>query len=155
MIDVWRHRSLKTAAKIRKLFRDQGGCCFYCSTECSFTVGTRSPIRATLDHKLARSKGGTWAIRNLVMACYRCNQLKGSHDFIWFRDSVSLIGIEEMQLVFDFKVEESKKASRARRTERRRERTQAITEGLAILMYVVDRWPPAWYNESLQMEMAA
>jgi 5-methylcytosine-specific restriction endonuclease McrA len=44
--------------------------CHYC--QCMLTFS-----QATLDHVLPKSMGGTFAIRNLVLACLSCNQKRG------------------------------------------------------------------------------
>lgn len=57
--------------KIRARLMQQNPRCFYC----------QSPVDwdgATLDHVLPKAKGGTDAIENLVLACRKCNQAKGS-----------------------------------------------------------------------------
>ncbi len=53
------------------LWEEQGGLCWYCRKR----VLSRA---ATIDHVRPRSKGGTNARENLVMACGRCNRGKGS-----------------------------------------------------------------------------
>ena len=49
------------------LFRRDGGECQYCG----------STRQLTIDHVIARSKGGKTSWTNLVTACNRCNVLKG------------------------------------------------------------------------------
>lgn len=44
--------------------------CFYCREQLSFE-------ESTLDHIVARSKGGSNKIENLVLSCRNCNNLKG------------------------------------------------------------------------------
>jgi 5-methylcytosine-specific restriction endonuclease McrA len=54
----------------RATMRDCGRRCVYCA----------SPLDAagaTLDHVIPVSRGGSHAPGNLVIACHRCNQLKG------------------------------------------------------------------------------
>lgn len=46
--------------------------CLYCG--CWLDEGT-----ATIDHLHPLSKGGTSHIKNLVLACKKCNQAKGNH----------------------------------------------------------------------------
>lgn len=57
------------------LLKKQSGVCFYC----------RKPLLledATIDHITPKSKGGSYALENLVAACRPCNQEKGSmHPF--------------------------------------------------------------------------
>ena len=52
------------------LLNKQDGRCFYCKVEISLAD-------ATLDHRVARSKGGKNALSNLVVACRFCNHEKG------------------------------------------------------------------------------
>lgn len=46
--------------------------CFYCGV--AFTES--GPDHRTVDHRVAKSRGGTDALRNMVFACYSCNQRK-------------------------------------------------------------------------------
>lgn len=52
------------------LLRVQGARCFYCNRWLSWSD-------ATLDHMIARSRGGRDSIDNLVACCFQCNQSKG------------------------------------------------------------------------------
>lgn len=45
--------------------------CHYCGTHLT-------PMTATVDHVIPRSKGGTSELSNLVLACRKCNQAKGN-----------------------------------------------------------------------------
>ena len=50
----------------------QGGFyCYYCQSE---------KESLAVDHVIPRAAGGSWDIRNLVLACNTCNLLKSSHD---------------------------------------------------------------------------
>jgi 5-methylcytosine-specific restriction endonuclease McrA len=61
-------RSLKP--ELRSLAKQRwGGTCGYCG---------RTPHRLTLDHIVPKSKGGRDVRSNLVAACRRCNDSKGS-----------------------------------------------------------------------------
>lgn len=44
--------------------------------ECHYCKQMLTMKEATLDHKHAKSKGGTNVLDNLVLCCYSCNQLK-------------------------------------------------------------------------------
>ncbi len=69
-----RHRVLAKNQKRhvkRATFRDCGRRCVYCGSSLGLDL-------ATLDHVHPLSHGGTHAPGNLVAACQRCNQLKGS-----------------------------------------------------------------------------
>jgi 5-methylcytosine-specific restriction endonuclease McrA len=50
--------------------RDQGEC-QYCGIDLVSSQGT-------VDHILPKSRGGGWSWENLVLACMKCNQSKGS-----------------------------------------------------------------------------
>jgi 5-methylcytosine-specific restriction endonuclease McrA len=52
--------------------RGAASTCFYCGVRFAET-GTD---HRTVDHRVARSRGGTDGLRNLVFACYACNQRK-------------------------------------------------------------------------------
>jgi 5-methylcytosine-specific restriction endonuclease McrA len=57
-------------------FAEFGDRCAFCG----------SADRLTLEHVVARSKGGPHAIGNILPSCYRCNMSKTSHDAeTWYR----------------------------------------------------------------------
>ena len=62
----WRARRLAAAN------RAGASSCFYCGV--AFTES--GPEHRTVDHRLPKSRGGTDALRNMVFACYACNQRK-------------------------------------------------------------------------------
>ncbi len=64
-----------TAAQKRKL-RRQKGCCHYC--------GKSMGKRVTRDHVIPKSKRGTLAPDNVVLACGPCNWRKGSMSYADF-----------------------------------------------------------------------
>lgn len=51
--------------------------CWYCECEIFENGDYSSPVRAVMDHKVPRSKGGAWLAHNTVPACNTCNQFKG------------------------------------------------------------------------------
>lgn len=61
-----------TAAQIASLFASATRC-FYCSR--AFGEGR---CKATLEHRVALSRGGTHDIDNLVIACFSCNARKSA-----------------------------------------------------------------------------
>ena len=63
--------------KIQQLKKRDGDLCHYCGR----CFGTSKWDMATRDHKIPVCKGGTNADDNLVLACGRCNSLKGSCDY--------------------------------------------------------------------------
>jgi hypothetical protein len=58
--------------------------CFYCSSSFDWD-NPQSEFYPTWDHKVPKSKGGG-AGQNLVMACKRCNQEKGSMSVKEYRE---------------------------------------------------------------------
>jgi len=52
--------------------------CFWCQRPVRETADPQDPERATLDHLLAKSRGGTYALTNLVLACAPCNSARGA-----------------------------------------------------------------------------
>ncbi len=56
-------------------FHAQRGLCLYCG--CEMEVGGGSLERATLDHIVARARGGPDTRENTCAACSRCNTEKG------------------------------------------------------------------------------
>lgn len=85
--------STKTIRKrIKIMLEQQGGRCHYCGTEHiylredvtkEFYQGNRH-LRATFDHVIPASKGGTYALQNGVCACSRCNGLRGNMPYSEF-----------------------------------------------------------------------
>lgn len=73
--------------KLGRLLRRRGNLCHYC----------RRPTRkgrwynntATLDHVVPRSVGGSSDGSNLVLACWRCNQWRGSTPYQVFKAMVA------------------------------------------------------------------
>lgn len=61
---------------VKQLYKHQKDC-YYCRR---FLTLDNSGHKATLDHKVPLSKGGTWKRTNLVLACHACNQNKGDSD---------------------------------------------------------------------------
>lgn len=55
----------------KRLWVKQGGLCFWCKQHVPFKY-------ATTDHIIPVSKGGRSTSANTVMACFPCNQKKGS-----------------------------------------------------------------------------
>ncbi|NJM47705.1 MAG: HNH endonuclease [Alkalinema sp. RU_4_3] len=69
-------RKHKIRAEVKARF---GGCCGYC--------GMKSKV-LTLDHVVAKSKGGVDGRSNLVAVCPRCNKSKGSQElWAWWQAS--------------------------------------------------------------------
>lgn len=52
--------------------RSAASTCFYCGVRFAET----GPCHRTVDHRIPRSSGGADTLRNLVFACFACNQRK-------------------------------------------------------------------------------
>lgn len=67
----------RTTKRLRqRLWKQQKGRCSLCGGQMR-KRGPMSGNRATLDHIIPRSAGGRGG-RNLALACYACNQARGS-----------------------------------------------------------------------------
>lgn len=65
----------------RQIFKKEKSC-FYCHDDLTFK-------KCTLDHKVPKKKNGKNKFKNLVIACNRCNKIKGSSfDFVHFSEIV-------------------------------------------------------------------
>jgi hypothetical protein len=66
-----------TTGRLREIHGDD---CCYCGVELDFDRGKRgegiAPNRATLEHILPVSRGGTHTFDNTALACHRCNVSK-------------------------------------------------------------------------------
>lgn len=74
---------MKRKALLTTLFNLQGGKCFYCEGGMDLRK-CNTPSAATVDHLVAKSKGGAKDIYNAVAACRDCNQAKSNAPFIIF-----------------------------------------------------------------------
>jgi len=52
----------------------------------SFSYKENPELACTIEHVLPRSKGGRDDVNNIVFACSRCNQLRGSVPYEVFRE---------------------------------------------------------------------
>lgn len=69
--------------------RDVPDVCDYCETPLDDT-------NRTLDHVIPKAKGGTDALANMCLCCYRCNCLKGDTDADVFRAWLARSGVLEL-----------------------------------------------------------
>lgn len=60
----------KKRKRRQQIYDLSGGECFYCGRVIAFK-------EATIDHIVPKSKGGSWRLENLVLACRKCNRIKG------------------------------------------------------------------------------
>jgi 5-methylcytosine-specific restriction endonuclease McrA len=79
----------KMRAKKAALWERQGGRCHYCARPMTFRGPTPGEVQpddlATIDHVTPISRGGDNGIRNLVLACHRCNNAKSARLIFEFR----------------------------------------------------------------------
>jgi 5-methylcytosine-specific restriction endonuclease McrA len=70
--------SAQVAVIVHRLAARDGAACMYCGRDLDLgALGNPDhPDRPTIDHVLPRSRGGTWHIDNLVIACRACNTMK-------------------------------------------------------------------------------
>lgn len=61
-----------------RVFQRDNFTCRYCGGKVKLTVPEDDPLRATVDHVIPRSRGGTDQYENLVTAHFQCNQLKAN-----------------------------------------------------------------------------
>ena len=87
-----------TVSALRKIHGDR---CCYCDVELSFVRMPRgsgiAPNRATLEHILPISRGGSHTFENVALACHRCNVSKNDktlEEYGAWKDGVS-VGWEE------------------------------------------------------------
>lgn len=64
------------------------GKCLHCNTHLWIGLDGEPISRATIEHILPKTAGGSEAMTNLGLACARCNQGKGTrHDARYHRDA--------------------------------------------------------------------
>lgn len=70
----------KGPGRIHHVIGRQAGLCAYCLRPSDWVYRRHNPLpnSPTLDHVVAKSKGGGNHHHNMVMACYECNQTKGN-----------------------------------------------------------------------------
>lgn len=86
------HKNGKATVK-QKIKFEFNHCCAYC--------GCKSR-QLTLDHVLAESKGGIDSWRNLVPACAKCNNSKGSKNLNdWYIASLPFYSKERLQRILN------------------------------------------------------
>lgn len=63
----------------RGLFKKFHGKCHYCDRPLQWGKGFSNS--ATIDHIIPRARGGSYVKSNLVLACFRCNNLRGDMSY--------------------------------------------------------------------------
>ena len=67
----------RKSAKRTILRRRQGGCCYWCGIAMTHRK-SRVPSAETFDHVVPKAHGGRNVFQNLVLACFACNNARGS-----------------------------------------------------------------------------
>lgn len=63
---------------VNSLRRRDGTKCYLCRKRMVFTDSPLDPLKATIDHILPRSLGGSDRLKNLKLAHRKCNQERGN-----------------------------------------------------------------------------
>lgn len=71
---------------LKQLFKRANGRCHYCNRKTSPKSGSK--LKPTKDHVVPKSKGGLNKLRNVVLACHKCNQKKADESYDDFRGNV-------------------------------------------------------------------
>jgi len=86
--------SAERRAVMDRMMTMQGGQCFYCEKPMRRDVRARHPDRATIEHRVPVSRGGSDRDGNVVAACRACNTRKGERSEEAFRQSLQSRGGE-------------------------------------------------------------
>jgi 5-methylcytosine-specific restriction endonuclease McrA len=73
---VSKNRSMSSSRRHKKvslLIKRDGDVCWYCERPFADPM-----VRRTIDHRMPLVLGGDNSLDNLVLACYECNQRKGT-----------------------------------------------------------------------------
>ena len=73
---------------LKKLCKSQHWRCYHCQGFLQLGYQIKRMHRATFEHLIPLSKGGSDHPDNLVIACYNCNQLRGNKDIEEFNRPV-------------------------------------------------------------------
>ena len=84
--DLGRLPAYNSPANKRKLYGEQEGHCAGCNTHFEAR-------HLTVDHIIARAKGGTDHIENLQLLCGNCNSIKGARNMAYLRVKLQLRGL--------------------------------------------------------------
>ena len=96
----------------RKLFNaflecyNNGFKCAYCGEKMGLIFENEKSF--TIDHVLARVRGGSDSVHNLTFACQSCNSMKGDKDVEWFVRNVKRLKLRKQKREY-FKARKSSK----------------------------------------------
>lgn len=69
---------------LERLWLKAGKICHWCGVLTRLRAAVNDDLRATKDHVMPLSKGGTNERSNIVLSCWRCNRTKGDkHPAQW------------------------------------------------------------------------
>lgn len=64
--------------QMQVLMRRHKGKCAYCDRRVSTLLPPDHALRATREHLVPKSRGGSGKLSNLVLACRQCNEARGN-----------------------------------------------------------------------------
>ena len=112
LLGVERNRRYKRRHMIRLIMRD-GKCCAYCNTalRLPWEPGYRPTAynAATYDHVQTRSSGGLRTLDNGKLACYICNNLRGTQSIEEYLARLAAVGGDPRALRAQVKKERSQR----------------------------------------------
>ena len=85
----------------RKLYKKYNGKCFYCGREVELTYD--KPNSAVIEHVIPKSRGGASNYSNYVLACSKCNMLKGTLTLKEFYRKLVLLILEAEETILYYK----------------------------------------------------
>ena len=98
--------------KFQECFNN-GFLCAYCNERMELKYGN-TELAFTIDHVLARVRGGSDSINNLTFACQSCNSMKKDKDASWFADNVKRLKARKNKREYWKARKSSKKDERTR-----------------------------------------
>lgn len=86
--------------RLKELIKRYKGRCVYCKEEVVHSAANPfMPMSASCDHFLPLIRGGNNEPANLVLSCFRCNQMKGALNPYEWEQFFALFGPDNIQRV--------------------------------------------------------
>lgn len=121
---------------INRLLELKGKHCFYCGVETEISHDPRkNHLAPTRDHIIPKALGGSNKIKNLCVACFRCNNLRGTMDAGRFKES-NLLKRRIMFLASGLDVFTASRKVRFSAKREKRRRKKAEKRGISYEEYV-------------------
>ena len=108
---------------------NNGFTCAYCDERMELKWGD-TELAFTIDHVLARVRGGSDSIHNLTFACQSCNSMKGYKDAGWFTNNVQRLKIRKQKREY----------WKARKTTKKDERTREAFKDIFQVVKAIKEW---------------